>query len=668
MKSFEVILARLIESTESEERLLILKSLVCELRAKNKAGQKESLIRFKELNTLLAAQPDLAFLLKDAVHQIILESDLTKLLTENGMLKNRVFRHELFQRFNQKFLPEVYPEHSILYKLDQIFDFNKDTDWIESVPDEEWIVFFDFLDFNALNEPQYITGQIIKSIMILSYRIAGLGLEKEIVDRIGVREEVLPYIEQNVILNNIIEKFDPVKAFELGETEDYRHLQVMLSQCLVSIETIRKGRKTFGTSLEQSFILARIREQIIRMQTLLEILFKKEERIELVHFVKQSFRFLEQKDNIRPLLRDNATMLAYQIAEHAGNTGEHYITETPKEYRAFLFSSASGGVIAGIMAFIKALLHHLTLAPFWQAMGYSFNYAFGFNLIQITGSTLATKQPAMTASALAASIDGNKNNNISYKELAITIARVFRSQFISFVGNLSICFPIAIVLIAGYQMALKHPLLTEEQAIAMLKDIHPWHSGAIFFAGVAGVYLFLGGIVSGYYDNKLIYSHISDRIKRKSSLKKWIGKRNTERFAAYLEHNMGSVVGNIFLGLCLGSTAIFAHFFGLGLDIRHVTISTSNFGMAVFVLWGKMSAKLVLVSILGLAGIGFMNFFVSFGLAFTVAILSRNIYIDKYKTILLRVKEYFVKYPEDFFFPPKETRQETDIWPEAVKN
>lgn len=664
MKSFEVILVRLNDSVEIEDRLSILKSLVSQLRPKKKSELKYSLDRFKELNTLLAARPELALLLKDAVHNMVLESDLTRLLAENGILKNRVFRHELAERISLKFLPEVYRPRSILYKLDQIFDFDRDYFWIDAIPDEYWSTLFDFLDFESLNDRQYITQQIIKSITVLSYRIAGLGLEKEIVDRIGVNDEVvLPYIEQNIVLNHIIEKFNEHAIAELGNSEDFRHLQVMLSQCLENIETIRKSRKTLGTSLEQSFILARIRQHVVRMQVLLEIIFDKEEGEDFVHFMKQTFLYLNQKNKIRPLLRDNASMLAYQISEHAGNTGEHYITETPKEYRAFLFSSAGGGVIAGTMAFVKVLLHHLSIAPFWEAMAYSCNYALGFNLIQLTGSTLATKQPAMTASALAASIDINKNNYVSYKELAITIARVFRSQFVSFVGNLSICFPIGIAFVFLYQWVMKVPLLSEEQALTMLKDIHPWHSGALFFASVAGVYLFLGGIVSGYYDNKLIYSHISARIQR-SNMKRWVGHKNTIRFAHYLEHNMGSVVGNVFLGICLGSTAIFAHFFGLGLDIRHVTISTSNFGMAVYVLWGKMSLKLILVSVLGLTGIGFLNFLVSFGLAFTVAILSRNIFMDKYKVILGRVKQYFVKYPKDFFFPPKEARQESDIWPE----
>lgn len=650
-----------------EDRVSILRSVVGQLRPQRKSSLKYTLERFKELNTLLDAQPDLAVLLKNTVHQIILESDLTKLLAENGMLKNRVFRYELAERISLKFLPEVYFPRSILYKLDQIFDFDRDYFWIDAVPDEYWSTFFGFLDFDGLNDRQYITQQIIKSITVLSYRTAGLGLEKEIIDRMGIHEEVvLPYIEQNIVLNKIIEKFGECTIAELGESEDFRHLQVMLSQCLVSIETIRKSRKTLGTSLEQSFIIARIKQHIIRMQVLLEIVFDKEEGEDVVHFMKQTFLYLNQKDKIRPLLRDNASMLAYQISEHAGNTGEHYITETPQEYRAFLFASASGGVIAGIMAFIKVLMHHLSIAPFWQAMAYSFNYAFGFNLIQLTGSILATKQPAMTASALAASIDINKNNYVSYKELAITIARVFRSQFVSFVGNLSVCFPIGILFVFVYQFIMKQSLLSEQQAMTMLHDMHPWHSGALFYASVAGVYLFLGGIVSGYYDNKLIYSHISDRIQR-SNLKKLIGKKNTWRFAHYLEHHMGSVVGNVFLGVCLGSTAIFSHFFGLGLDIRHVTISTSNFGMAVYVLWGKMSLKLILVSILGLTGIGLLNFLVSFGLAFTVAIFSRNIYIDKYKVILVRVKEYFMKYPKDFFFPPKIARQETDIWPEEVK-
>jgi site-specific recombinase len=52
----------------------------------------------------------------------------------------------------------------------------------------------------------------------------------------------------------------------------------------------------------------------------------------------------------------------------------------------------------------------------------------------------------MTASALAASLDSSNGGQISLRGLAIATARVFRSQTVSFVGNLLTVFPVTLLL------------------------------------------------------------------------------------------------------------------------------------------------------------------------------------------------------------------------------
>jgi site-specific recombinase len=54
--------------------------------------------------------------------------------------------------------------------------------------------------------------------------------------------------------------------------------------------------------------------------------------------------------------------------------------------------------------------------------------------------------------------------------------------------------------------------------------------------------------------------------------------------------------------------------------------------------------------------IGFLNFMVSFGLAFFVAVRSRGIQLKDYPELISVVWRYFKKYPMDFILPPARTR------------
>ena len=77
-------------------------------------------------------------------------------------------------------------------------------------------------------------------------------------------------------------------------------------------------------------------------------------------------------------------------------------------------AAAGAGAIIAVMATLKTLAARVTLAPLMQAFVYSMNYSLGFVLIHILHFTVATKQPAMTAAALAATVQqrrGSKTHN-----------------------------------------------------------------------------------------------------------------------------------------------------------------------------------------------------------------------------------------------------------------
>ncbi|MCC6571542.1 MAG: hypothetical protein IT274_07960, partial [Chitinophagales bacterium] len=54
----------------------------------------------------------------------------------------------------------------------------------------------------------------------------------------------------------------------------------------------------------------------------------------------------------------------------------------------------------------------------------------------------------------------------------------------------------------------------------------------------------------------------------------------------------------------------------------------------------------------------------SFGFAFYVALKSRNIDTAQLWQLPLLLLKYFMKYPLDFFYPPKERRTEESVFAE----
>src|SRR5690606_7526686 len=144
------------------------------------------------------------------------------------------------------------------------------------------------------------------------------------------------------------------------------------------------------------------------------------------------------KTNVRKLISESTQLLSYEVTQHTAKTGEHYITKDRNEYFKMFWTAAGGGIIVAFACIIKVFLSMMDNSAFGHAFLYSLNYAFACIGIYLCGFTLATKQPAMTASALIRALEvGRKSQGVDeaekHKAFAEFFARVFRSQFIAFV-------------------------------------------------------------------------------------------------------------------------------------------------------------------------------------------------------------------------------------------
>jgi site-specific recombinase len=318
-------------------------------------------------------------------------------------------------------------------------------------------------------------------------------------------------------------------------------------------------------------------------------------------------------------------------------------------------SAMMGGFIISFVAIFKSLLGKLKLAPFPQGFLYSINYSVGFILIDGTNSTLATKQPAFTASAVASSLDTRKQGSEpDLENLALTVAKVSRSQIASFFGNLLVVFPLTFFLAWGFNGLFSHKIAAGEEAMKMLKDQHPWKSLSLLYACFTGFFLFASGIIAGYWQNKMRYGRIKERLKKHPALKLSMSAKRLDRLANWVERNLGALIGNIALGFFLGFAGILGKILGLPFDIRHITISAGNTAIAVYGLGlNNIDSIFMLTVFLGVLGIGFLNFLVSFSLAFLVAVKSRGIRISQYPRFFRILGKYFRNHTRDFILPRK---------------
>lgn len=649
------------EKTKNPRHLV---DLISEIRPRRNSNLEEAQDNFRFLIRLLKENPEYIPSLKAYFNEVVANKKQIRLYTELGISSNDGFFTESFSKISHEILPPVLDGRDLMVVVDLAFTKSTDHLWFWSIPYEDWYTFFELLGWRPLAEASMdnpILNQVLNSILVLSQRITAIGLERELIEKLPQLEDFeSPFLVQNKEVRDYLARFQESGFDRSADNPDYKQILVMLQQCLAYTNEIRRNRNRFGASLKLTNLMIRLNQNINRIQRLLRLIIKHEGKTpfeEEVNLLRELVLAENKKHSIKEFIQENISLLAFQVTENAGNTGEHYITTTRKEYWNMLKSASGGGIIVAFLTLFKAGLYYLRLAPFGQALFYSLNYSFGFILIHLTHSTLATKQPAMTATNIARSLDVEESSaSDSIQNLSNLIVKVFRTQFIAFIGNVVVAFPVALLLTAVYFYLTGDYVVDEEKAWHMVHELHPWESLALFHAALTGVYLFLAGLISGYYDNKSIYNRVPQRLKKHPFLRRILPPRTLLRISDYIRNNLGSLAGNFFFGIFLGCTGMIGYILGLPLDIRHITFSSGNFGIALYSLDFNLSSYEILVSWLGIAGIGFMNFIVSFGLALFVAIKSRRVKYRQTKKLFGYLAKLFFKHPLDFFFAPKTVR------------
>ncbi|GEO08203.1 site-specific recombinase [Segetibacter aerophilus] len=633
-----------------------LVELVKQIRPARASNYKEAELKFRALFYQLQTDRNSLLSLQKALLSQLLNSSFVPALVESGLPAWRGFMHELGKKIKYKILPPLLEPKNFLYVINHVFYKHDDHIWVQRIDKQLWIEFFKLLGIELNVKNEIILQQLNEALHILDQRAVTLGLEKEVMGSyLNINYQEYSFFLLDEAVQNYLISYTGKKPSD-DITEAVTKIVDAVRICKQRLDDVSHRRIKNGTSLSQTYILTRIEQHLERILLIADLLDRDnsfdEDRF-LDYFIRV-VTFEKKKNSIREFLSTNLAFLAFKITEHGGNRGKKYITATRKEYWSMIKSSMGGGFIVSFTALIKNLITKVPLPPFWLGFTYSINYALGFQLMHETHTTLATKQPAYTASAIAASVDYFKEYQKSgLYMIAITVARTARTQLASFFGNLIVVFPLSYGLAALYHLITGHYLLDNKEAVHMLKEQHPFMSLSILYACFTGVALFLSGLIGGYIENGIHYGNVAERLKNSPKLKNSLSPKTLEKITGYVDNNMGALVGNVALGFFLGMAGFFGKIFGLPFDIRHITISSGNAAMAYYTTGNTPGITFLLTVFAGILLIGLFNFLVSFALAFYVAVRSRGVRLKDYPGLAAVVTKYFLKFPLEFFYPPK---------------
>jgi site-specific recombinase len=427
--------------------------------------------------------------------------------------------------------------------------------------------------------------------------------------------------------------------------------------CRGELALVRIHMEDTGANSPLVFDLGAMDAALDRMELLAATLVEhdREDSTAVRRLLETLMRGLLEDTHITSLIQQNFNLLARKTVERTGHGGEHYIARNRKEYWHMWGAAIGGGFLTVFTAAIKLHIVGEHRAPFIEFFLVGTNYAISFLLLQIFGLALATKQPAMTGATLARIINRNRGDS-RRNQITEFSASISRTQLAAALGNVAAVSLGAVIFNLVWLRAFHAPYLAAEQAQKVYLSLRPLASATAIDAALTGVLLWLAGLIGGWFENFAVYHRIPAAIAQ-HPLRQTFGPERMEKFAGWVDRNIGPWSTSISLGYLLAFTPVFAEFFGLPLDVRHVTLNTGMFSFAAARFGPSAFRQIWLYSaMVGIAMMFVLNLSVSFAIASFVALRAYDVSHKERTSILRYVLKQMISSPLQFLFPvqPKE--------------
>lgn len=587
---------------------------------------------------------------RDAVHALLDTGTSTHMLTEQGLLSGEGLLEGVLRRAGSRIAPAPARSAALEVALGQWLD-RGDAALFEAVEERQAARLVRAL---SIPDAEGARGELSTAMIILATRIAGDGLDPRLTERMPSLETwQSPFVALSRQVDRYAEAWteDACHAAACDDT-----LRAIL-RCQREVATFRLRKQRLGTTLHLSSSSLRMQQQLRRLDLLVRSTKPLAEggSRAVATLSLELLASVARRSPVRDFVGEKLGMLSYLVVGHAAQKGGGYAAHTRTELALFARKSLLGGVIVAVFATLKPVLSRADLPPVWQAALYGLNYALCFVLIYLLGATLATKQPAVTASRLAASLEEGPD----HEDFARLVRAIWRSQYLSFVGNIVGAASVAVALVAAIHASTGMQLLSVTEAEYLAKSLDVTSSGTVFYAGVAGVMLAFAGLFSGFVDNAVVFHRLGDRVRAGTGVFQLIPVGLRDGTATQLDKRLGSLLGNALLGFLLGSAGTIGFILGLPFDIRHIAFASAHSALALWFAPDLLTAMNVGKLFVAVVTIGLVNFLISFLLTLQVAIRARQVEGIDWRRQIRQLARLLRAEPLSFFLPERERGRST---------
>ena len=622
-------------------------------REESSSGTPLPLVRLKHLLNVLERHPEHARAFAEVIAGVWNDVDAVSLFAEVGFAPRMALWHEFLGRLRRRLLPHTTDTRDLAALFELLFGDETDEDWIAAI-DDELLGRLSLLFAAAPDEGWRVEARAAITVLISNVHAAGLAGPL----RVRMDEALLqdkPF-HQLPTAWEAIERALPGPGGVGGDTAALAsampYLHALLDRCRTAAQTVPEHLEAHGVSVDLMFSVEQLTARLERIEALLACLLSQQPQRELLRLVAGLVRVVHERRSLHTLFARHYSLLARKVAERSAETGEHYITRDRAEYRDMLQRAAGGGAVLAGTTFAKFGIMLLGFTAFWAGFWAGVNYALCFVFIHLLHWTVATKQPAMTAPALAQKLLSVDRDD-GLQGFVDEVTHLVRSQVAGVIGNLALVAPLVLGGQLLARLAFGAPLVGEKQALYVLHSLD-LAGPSLLFAAFTGTLLFASSLIAGWVENWFVFYRLDSAIAWNPRIVTTLGQARAQRWSRWWRANISGLTANISLGLMLGLVPALLGFVGLGLDVRHVTLSTGQLAAAVGALgFGVMGTWAFWSCVICIAGIGMLNVGVSFFCAFKVALRSRGVHLADRRRVYAAIRTRLRREPLSFIVPPR---------------
>lgn len=600
----------------------------------------------------LDAHRDVRRRVQSAIRKTLREAVGPELFCATGLPHEAALLGELGGRLSRPLLPSLSARPDLSALFTAMFPDAADVHWMLGLDHALLSRLWRFCSDESI--VHRYRQQIDEALIYLASMIVSIGVSPEFRQRLepSMPLQATPFMA----LRREVERY---LLSPLGDAAALRSVRMLVAVCQAQTDRIYAHLDEHGVSVGLVYQVERMRAQLTRMIRLIDLRSAAADepagpRVQALLIDLADAHHCSS--SVKGLISRSFSLFSRKTFERHAHHGEHYIAHDRRQYGAVLKSACRGGLLA-----VTAVLGRMGLAGggrFFEGVLASLNYGASFVAISAFGGTLAARQAAVTAPALAARMQGLDTPE-GIRRLVAECAALLRVQAAATVGNLLTVMPAMLGISLAVLWLSGTPLLRPETAHASLNALSFTGSTSLF-AAVTGVLLWLSGMAAGFADNWFALRKLRDGLAHQRRLVAVLGSMRAQRFADWVERHVAGVAGNLSLALLFGFAPALAQFFGLPLDVRHVTLSAGALaGAAGSLGWQSLTSPQFWSAAAGVLLTATLNIGVAFACALALAMRAREVSGRVRRRVFRSLLKRLGTAPHIFLLPPRHSASVT---------